>query len=67
MENKIWDIIEECRIGKLTTNEATDRVLILYNVVEPKETFICNICDEEMEVGEQCGYDEGSCPSYTGK
>lgn len=36
-------------------------------VVQPKETFICKLCDEEMEVGEQCGYENMSCPNYTGK
>ena len=40
---------------------------IIPDVVEPKETFICKLCDEEMEVGEQCGYENMSCPNYTGK
>ena len=40
---------------------------LLHIVVEPKDTFICKLCNEEMEVGEQCGYENMSCPNYTGK
>lgn len=40
---------------------------IVPHVVKPKETFVCIICNEEMEVGEQCCYENMSCPSYTGK
>jgi hypothetical protein len=45
MENKIWDIIEECRVGKITTNEATDKVLILYNV---SGSNCCKQCKEPV-------------------
>jgi hypothetical protein len=37
------------------------------DVVEPKGAFICTICNEDMEEGEQCGFEEMSCPNYTGK
>jgi hypothetical protein len=46
MENKIWDIIEECRVGKITTNEATDKVLILCNV---SGSNCCKQCKEPIE------------------
>jgi hypothetical protein len=29
MENEIWDIIDDCRLGKFTANEATDKVMAI--------------------------------------
>jgi len=39
----------------------------LVSVSLPKETFTCTLCGDEMEKGEQCGYEELSCPNYMGK
>ena len=39
----------------------------LLDVSLPKGTFTCTICGDDMEEGEQCGYENVSCPNYTGK
>jgi len=43
------------------------QLLPLVDVSLPKETFTCTLCGDEMEKGEQCGYEELSCPNYIGK
>ena len=44
-----------------------EKQLSLLDVSLPKETFTCTICGDEMEEGEQCGYEDMNCPNYTGK
>jgi hypothetical protein len=54
MEEKILDVITECRLGEITTNEATRQVLDLLGVSwrsEQLKTFLSKLV-EEFDNGE---------------
>lgn len=40
MEEKIYTICAELKIGEITVNEATDRLLILFDVIRRRELLV---------------------------
>ena len=53
MEEKILDIITECKLGEITTNEATRQVLYLFAVSGSLPIFKC-----------KCGYETSNSTAW---
>jgi len=57
MEKKeLLGILGDFKRGDLTINEANERILVLFGVVERSEQLVCDICEEPLEklLGKVC-------------
>jgi len=59
MENKIFKILGDFKLKRITIDEATDKLLLLHNVIEQSEQLICDECNGEG--GFQMSEDPDDC------